>query len=192
MLRLIKRTIWPLPTELDKCKGIIQRVWDGPQVNTSERRSSSPRGWVQETAYWLSLTGFISFTASQFYFSRKKFQCPWAATKWGALSPFFNIWSLGETWLSTDLKGSSLWNANTQPNVTHFASMSSRITQLLFHSVTDAIRDLLLRMQKYKVHVSPYADVHTCASKLTDCRSGSSVWGLKAALADFNPSVRPL
>lgn len=120
MLCLIKRSIRPLPTELDKYKGIIQRIWDGPQVNTSEHRSS-PGGWVWETAYWLSLTGFISFTASQFYFSGKTFQCPWAATKRGALSPFFNMeGSLGETWLSTELKRSSLWNTNTQPDMTHF------------------------------------------------------------------------
>lgn len=39
MLHLIKRSIWPLPTKLGEYRGVIQRVWDGPQVNTNKLRS---------------------------------------------------------------------------------------------------------------------------------------------------------
>lgn len=50
MLHLIKRSIRPLPTKLGEYRGVIQCVWDGPQVNTNKLRSSSPSG-VQETTY---------------------------------------------------------------------------------------------------------------------------------------------
>lgn len=125
MLHLIKRSIRPLPTKHGKYRGVIQCVWDGPQVNTNKLRSSSPSG-VQEIN--VSLTRFVSFTASQFYFSGKTFQYPRAATKRRAFGTFFRRRSFGGNVALSR-------NANTQADMTHGASTSSSITHLSFHSV---------------------------------------------------------
>lgn len=66
-----------------------------------------------------------------FIFLGKRFTIPELR---GAFGTFFNTWSLGETWPSTELK-SSLLNANLQADVTPIASLSNSIAQLIFHSV---------------------------------------------------------
>lgn len=159
MLRLIKHTIRPLPTELDKYKDIIQSIWNGPQVNTNKRRSSCPSGWVQVTAYWLSLPGFNTFTASQFYFSGKTFQYPLSCNKVRSIRHILQYVELG---------GNMALNraANEQP-VKHIHANTPWLTLLqrpaVSHSLfsilssSDAIIDLLFRMQNARVSICTHA-----------------------------------